>query len=137
MNVYRYYEQDLPPGYVDTPQVDHLDKLSPEKQKAEIAIRKGDKRGQSRAGAIFVFEKLDVAKALLIEARDQYLFEVSVDEKDVVHRADLRIYDEIVETLKKNEDPRSLIKEFWMGVERPSPRIELEVKKVIIVKKIR
>jgi hypothetical protein len=39
MKGYRYYESDLDPGYIDRPKSDHLPELSPDKQKAEIAIR--------------------------------------------------------------------------------------------------
>jgi nitrite reductase/ring-hydroxylating ferredoxin subunit len=52
---YRYCEEDFQPGHVEKATSDHLPDLSPDKQKAEIAIRQGDKRGSLRARAIFVF----------------------------------------------------------------------------------
>ena len=133
---YRYYEIDFQPGYVDTPTADHLPKLSPDKQRAEVAIRAGDKRGRSRAHALFVFEDLDVAKALLGQTQSKQLYEMSIEDKDILHRADLRIYDEIVDALKAKRDPDGLIREFWAGIERPSPRIELAVMKATVVRKL-
>lgn len=51
---------------------------------------------------------------------------MEIDTKDILHRADLRIYDEIVEALKQNKNADRLVKEFWQGVERPSPRTDQE-----------
>jgi len=136
MKAYRYYETDFQSGYVDTPQGDHLPSLSPEKQRAEMVIREGDKRGRSRAHAIFVFEKVAVARDLLDKTAGKHLYEMNVDEGDILHRADLRIYDEIVEALKRNEKVDLLVREFWQGIERPSPRIELAVTRAVVVRKL-
>ena len=57
---YRYCEEDLQRGYVDQAAGDHLPELSPDKQKVEVVIRRGDKRGALRAQAIFGFEKFEV-----------------------------------------------------------------------------
>ena len=136
MKGYRYYESDLDPGYIDRPKSDHLPELSPDKQKAEIAIRQGDERGSFRAHAVFVFEKLEVAKGLLGKTPGKHLYEMEIDMDDILHRADLRIYDEIVEALKQNKNTNQLVKEFWQGVERPSPRMELTVRKATAVEKL-
>jgi hypothetical protein len=133
---YRYCEEDFPRGYVNQALEDHLPKLSPDKQKAEIAIRQADKRGPPRAYATFVFEKLEIAKRLLDETKGKHLFELSISRADILHRADLRIYDEIVQALRNGEGADTLIKEFWAGVERPDPRIELSVAKAAIVRKV-
>jgi hypothetical protein len=133
---YRYYETDFQPGYIDTPTADHLPNLSPDKQKAETAIRAGDKRGRSRAHALFVFEDLDVARGVLSETRGEQLYEMSIEDKDVLHRADLRVYDEIVNALKAERNVDGLVREFWAGIERPLPRIELAVMKATVVRKI-
>jgi hypothetical protein len=61
---------------------------------------------------------------------------MSIQQSDIIHRADLRIYDEIVEALKTDQPVSHLVKEFWDGIERPSPRIELTVRKATVVKKI-
>lgn len=122
---YRYCEEDLQPGYVEHAAGDHLPELSPDKQKAEVVIRRGDKRGVLRAQAIFVFEKFEVAARLLNETTGKHLFELSIDPRDVFHRADLRIYDEIVRALQKGEKVNQLVRQFWEGVQRADPRIEL------------
>jgi hypothetical protein len=136
MKGYRYYESDLDPGYIDRPKSDHLPELSQDKQKAKIAIRQGDERGSFRAHAVFVFEKLEVAKGLLGKTPGKHLYEMEIDMDDILHRADLRIYDEIVEALKQNKNTDQLVKEFWQGVERPSPRMELTVRKATAVEKL-
>jgi hypothetical protein len=61
---------------------------------------------------------------------------MEIDADDILHRADLRIYDEIVEALQHNKNADHLVKEFWQGVERPSPRMELVVRKAIAVEKL-
>ena len=132
---YRYCEADYQPGYADTPSEDHLPKLEPEKQRAEIAIREGDKRGRSRPHALYLFESIDVAKRLLGETKGKQLYECWVDDSDILHRGDLRIYDEVVEALENNEDPDDLIRQYWAGEEREAPRVELVVKRCTFVRK--
>jgi hypothetical protein len=133
---YRFCEEDFEPGFVDQATADHLPKLAPDKQKAEIAIREADRRGPSRAIATFVFERLEIAKRLLNETKGKHLFKLSIIRADVLHRADLRIYDEIVKTLESGKNAEDLIREFWAGVERPDPRIELSVLKATVIRKI-
>ena len=133
---YRYCEEDFQPGHIDEATADHLPNLSPDKQKAEIAIRQGDKRGALRAHATFVFEKLEIAARLLGETKGKHLFELSIVPSDIFHRADLRIYDEIVAALQENETVDHLVREFWKGLERPDPRVELCVAKATVVKKL-
>jgi len=136
IKAYRFCEEDFAPGFVDRATEDHLPKLSPDKQKAELAIRRADKRGPSRAMATFVFERLEIAKRLLDETKGKHLFELAIARDDVLHRADLRIYDEVVHALKKAENADGLIEEFWAGVERPDPRMELSVAKATVLRKI-
>jgi hypothetical protein len=133
---YRFCEQDFAPGSVDQATEDHLPKLAPEKQKAEIAIRQADTRGPLRAIATFVFEELEIATRLLDETKGKHLFELSIAKADVWHRADLRIYDEIVDALQAAADVKRLLAEFWDGLERPDPRMELAVARATVVRKI-
>ncbi|HET7912406.1 MAG TPA: hypothetical protein VFL49_10270, partial [Pseudolabrys sp.] len=86
----------MAPGFVEQATEDHLPTLSPDKQKAEIAIRRADGRGPSRALSTFVFEKLNIAQRLLDENKGKHLLEFTIAPADILHRADLRIYDEIV-----------------------------------------
>jgi hypothetical protein len=133
---YRFYETDFQPGYIDTPAEDHLPNLSPDKQRAEAAIRAGDPRGRSRAHALYLFEDLNVAKGLLSETKGEQLYECRIDIQDILHRGDLRIYDQVVEALKNGRPADELIREYWAGVEREAPRIELVVNRCIFVRKI-
>ena len=98
---YRYCEEDLQPGYIEHAAGDHLPELSSDK--AEVVIRRGDKRGVLRAQAILVCEKFEVAARLLNETTGKHLYELSIDPRDVFHRADLRIYDEIVRALQERK----------------------------------
>jgi hypothetical protein len=133
---YRYCEEDFKPGHAERADGDHLPDLTPEKKNAEIIIRQGDERGSLRAKATFVFESLEIALRLLNETRGKHLFELSIDPRHVFHRADLRIYDEIVAALQKGKNVDQLVRQFWAGVERPDPRIELCVAEATIVKKL-
>jgi hypothetical protein len=133
---YRYCEEHFEPGDIERADGDHLPELSPDKQKAEIVIRRGDKRGELRAKATFAFESVEIAKRLLDETKGKHLFELSIDPRDVFHRGDLRIYDEIVVGLQRHENVEQLVMEFWEGIERPDPRIELCIRKGTIVKKL-
>jgi len=133
---YRYCEEDFQPGHIEQAKGDHLPELSPEKQRAEIVIRRGDRRGELRGRATYVFENLEVALRLLNETKGKHLFELSIDPKDVFHRADLRIYDEIVAALEKGEKVDDLVKAFWEGIERRDPRVEFCIAKGRIVRKV-
>jgi hypothetical protein len=44
-----------------------------------------------------------MAKGLLGKTTGKHLYEMEIDADDILHRADLRIYDEIVEALKQNK----------------------------------
>jgi hypothetical protein len=68
--------------------------------------------------------------------RHKHLYEMEIDADDILHRADLRIYDEIVEALKQNNNAHQLVKEFWQGIERPFPRMELTVRKATAIEKL-
>jgi hypothetical protein len=119
-SAFKYFGREMKPGQVVSPQEDHFHNLSPEKQRAEAAIRAGNRRGRLRTNAVFVFEKRDVAEALSNETDGKHLYELEVDPDDILNRSDLGIYDEIVEALKEGRNVKSLVKEFWSGVERSS-----------------
>jgi hypothetical protein len=133
---FKYLEDEFTPGQEITPQQDHLHGLSEDKKKAETCIRRADDRGDLRAHAIFVFENRRVAEDLLGKTKGKHLYEVAVNSQQILHRADLRIYDEIVEALRHDQPVDHLLKEFWEGVERPFPRIELAVSKIVIRRKV-
>ena len=133
---FKYVDGDCAPGQLIEAKEDHIGELSPAKQRAERAIREGDPRGSLRASAIYVFEDRAVAEALLHHTPGQHLYEMEVDDADILHRADLRIYDEIVDALARGRPTQALVKEFWSGTERPHPRIELAVSKARVVRKM-
>jgi hypothetical protein len=133
---FKYSEEDCQPGYVIVARGDHIGDLSPEKQRAERAIRAADPRGRMRACSVYFFERRDIAEALLDETSDKHLFEAAIEDNDVLHRADLRIYDEIVEALEQSHPIDRLLEEFWSGVERSSPRIELAVARARVTRKL-
>lgn len=133
---FRYFDSPFAPGHLVLPQSDHFQNLSKEKQAAEAAIRAGDPRGKLRANAIFVFEKREVAERLLEKTPGEHLYEVSFESGDILNLSDLRIYDEIVEALRRKQNAERLVKEFWDGIERADPRIELTVNKVTVCRKL-
>ncbi len=133
---FRFFDETFQPGYVVRPRGDHIGKLSRDKQRAERAIREGHPKGALRANAVFVFEDRHVAEALLDNASGKYLYEVEIEPEDVIHRGDLEIYDEVVEALKRGHDADPLVAQFWAGIERPSPRMELTIAKVKVRRKL-
>lgn len=133
---FKYLDSDLQPGHEVLPKDDHFPNLSAEKQKAEAVIRAGDPRGRQRAHAVFVFERRKIAEGLLDETDGKHLYELSVEPQDILSRSDLRIYDEIVEALRGGRNAGGLIEEFWAGIERPDPRIELTVAKARVRRKL-
>ena len=104
---------------------DHLSALSPEKQRAELAIRGGDPRGSLRGRAVYAFADRRVAERLLADAGGQQLYEMAIEEGDIIHRGDLRIFDEVVEALKAGRCADASIAAYWRGERRASPRVEL------------
>jgi hypothetical protein len=133
---YKYSEEECSPGELVVARQDHLPDLSPDKQKTELAIRAGDARGPLRACAVYAFADLAVAQDLLAETDGQHLYEMVIDGRDVIHQADLRIYDEIVEALKAGRSAHELVAEFWRGRRRPVPRIELCVRRMTVRRRL-
>jgi len=74
---------------------------------------------------------------LLREAADKHLYEVSIEEKDILHRGDLRIYDAIGDALRNGQPVSDLAREFWQGARWPNPRVELAASKIRVKRKIR
>jgi hypothetical protein len=133
---YRFFDLELAPGHVVLPVGEHIHKLSPAKQAAELTVRAGDPRGALRANAIFVYEDRRVALELLSKTPGEHLYELVVRHADVVSRCDLRIYDEIVDAIARREPTDGLVREFWSGAEREEPRIELTTLRAIIARKL-
>ena len=83
-------------GYVDQAAGDHLLDLAQTNKKQKLSS------GEATSAARYVLRRylglknLKSAARLLNETRGQHLFKLSMDPRDVFHRADLRIYDEIV-----------------------------------------
>lgn len=122
---YKFSEEECQPGELVIARADHLPGLSADKQRAELAIRRGDPRGPLRGHAVFAFAERRVAEDLLGKVDGQHLYEMAIEEEDILHRGDLRIYDEIVERLKAGDAVDELVAEFWEGRCRPRPRVEL------------
>jgi hypothetical protein len=136
LTAFKYLEDEFKHGEEITPKEDHFHNLREDKRKAEIAIRRADPRGGLRARAIFVFESRKVAEDLLPQTAGKHLYEVAVNENDVLHRADLTIYDDIEQALRNGNPVDRLLKDFWDGVQRPLPRIELAVSRIRVGRKI-
>jgi len=132
ITAYKFLEDKIDVGTEIAATEDHRKNLDRDKRNTEDLIRKSSKRGELRARAVFVFENRAVADDLLDQTHGKYLYEVQVDREDVLHRGDLRIYDEIHTALKNNDPTDTLLKDFWDGVQRPDARIELAVSKVRI-----
>lgn len=85
---------------------------------------------------MYAFANRSVAEDLLDESREQHLYEMEILEGDVLHCGDLRIYDEIVDALRRRADVEDLVSQFWQEIRRPNPRIEISCRKMKVRRKL-
>jgi hypothetical protein len=107
-----------PPG-------DHIEQLKPEQQTAERILRRvAGGRERLRADFIFAFDNLDWAKKYFVFKRDRTLYELAVDEKHILHSADMELFNKIATLNADTEETQALAVQYWEGVLGDGKRVE-------------
>ena len=133
---YHYSNDIFQTGQEFLPQHDHFDSLDPSQREAELAIRQG-KLGAAeiRIGAVYVWRDEDWARAAYRLSKRKYLYEVEVEERDILHQADLSHYTDTRDAINGGRSPNEHVRRYWAGEphlpEHIKPRFEILARKVI------
>jgi hypothetical protein len=115
--VYRYDTRDFAEGEVIISNGDHFDRLMPDQQRAETAIRDKMPNGHDiRATSLYTWKHLRPAELAWKFKKGNHLYELEVDEADIIHTADLDDYSSIVTAVRKREPPDSYVERYCSGV---------------------
>lgn len=99
------------------PAGDHIDNDSfgPLRQ-AEIAIRQGHAEGwRIRSESLYVYSDKDMSERDWSFKKGRYLYELEIEENDIIHRGDLQNFHEVVSALGNGLSAEDLVQRYWSG----------------------
>lgn len=79
-----------------------------------------------RSACLYLFEDLETAKKHWSKMTDGKLYQVDVDDKATLHRADMRLVDKAFCSNEESEK-QDCARNYWSGIETENPRIEILV----------
>jgi hypothetical protein len=137
--VYRTDSRDFETGEEITSRGDHRDELPDEdKREAEDAIRASRTDGAKiRADSLYTYRSLDLATSdWRFRSKDKrHLYELEIDESNIVHIGDLMIYFDVIADVRAKRDPIGTAGKYWVAA--PSERnTEYLVRKATVVKQV-
>ena len=108
----------LPPG-------DHMEDLPEDQQFAERILRReaGVDRERLRADLIFTFDSLDWTKRYYMGKAGRIVYALEVDEADIVHSADMMLFNDIAKHGQDDETAKALAAQYWNGEKRDGKRV--------------
>lgn len=116
---------------------DHYDGLTDDEKKAEDEVRAFKGGHTIRADSLYAYESEDLAsKHWQTSKGDRHLYELEVDEADIVHSGNLDTFSEVVTALRKKEDTIPAVEKYW-SKEPIGVRTEHLVKKATVVKRVK
>jgi hypothetical protein len=90
--------------------------LSPQQQTAETILRRAaGVRERVRADLIFTFDSLNWTKRYFIGKPGRSVYQPEVDERDVVHSADMQLFNQIAELNADTSEAEALAQRYWEG----------------------
>jgi hypothetical protein len=133
ISCYRIDHRELNVGDVILSSGDHIAQLNSELNVAELALRNVSReRAVIRATGLYAFENSKRAEKYFL-GKKGYLYEIEVDEQDVLHTANLLLVNKIAEARSKDAKD-SLIKSYWDGERGDGDWIEILAKKATVKK---
>ncbi|MHC2282161.1 hypothetical protein ACVME8_008804 [Bradyrhizobium diazoefficiens] len=137
--VYRTDSRDFEPGEEITSRGDHRDELPDEdKKEAEDAIRASHTDGATiRADSLYAYRSLELAKSdwRFRSKVQRHVYELDIDESDIVHVGDLMIYFAVIADVRARRDPMGTASKYWTAA--PSEKdTEYLVRKATVVRQI-
>jgi hypothetical protein len=137
--VYRTDSREFEPGEEFTSRGDHRDELPDEhKREAEDAIRAArDDGAKIRSDSLYTYRSLELAtndwKARSKDRR--HLYELEIDESNIVHVGDLMIYFDVIADVRAHRDSTATASKYWDAA--PSERnTEYLVRKATVIRQI-
>lgn len=118
-----------PPG-------DHAEDLTDPQKFAERVLRReaGEERARYRADYLFTFDNPDWSLRYFVGKDDRTLYEVEVDEADIVHSADMDLFNDIANHGQDDDTAKELAAQYWNGDKRTGKRVEFLCKGATVKK---
>ena len=135
--LYRIDRREFSVGKEILPPGDHIDFVETPLQAAEALLRRvaGD-RAKLRSEYLFVFKDLNYTGKYFLGKGGRSIYEVEVDESDILHEADMMLVNEIADVISDTPAAESLA-ERWLNQEtRDSERVEVVVAKAVVKRKL-
>ncbi|MEI9413041.1 hypothetical protein [Mesorhizobium salmacidum] len=136
---YHYSDADVPDGHVFESLSDSIDRIHAANRPAELAIRAAREDGAKRGAVVFAWRDRAWADFAYKYSKKKFLYDVVIDEADIVHIADLTHYNSVRDNLAKGESADEAIEAYWTNAptpERERPRIEILTQKFKVVSRI-
>lgn len=119
-----------------SPPGDHFGELTVKQQEAERLIREGHPNGSAlRAENVYAFpdkaraEKYWAYQCLKYE---RYLYEIEVDERDILHSGDVAHYNHIVNNYLSVEEAKRFVERYWRSEPSENPDVENIVRNAVV-----
>lgn len=124
--LYRIDQRNFAAGDPMPPPGDHMEDLAPEQQTAETILRGAADadRERWRADQIFTFDNLDWVKRYFMGKPGRTVYELEVDEKDILHSADMMLFNQIADINADTPEAQALAKRYWDGDRGNGERVE-------------
>jgi hypothetical protein len=118
ITVYRTDARTFEPGCSIASQGDHRNELPDEaKREAEDAIRAGQLNGERiRADSLYTYGSADLAQSdwqFRPKEAPRHLYELEIDEVDIVHVGDLQIYYAVIADIRAKRDAAHSVERYW------------------------
>jgi hypothetical protein len=126
----RYFRTDpreFVPGDEMPPPGDHLEELQDELRHAEMLVR--EVGCTCRAYNLYVFADKERARWYWLLKKARYLYEVEVQDNDILHTGDMNLLREIANVWHQPTEARKLAEKYREGGMGDDPLIELVVRK--------
>jgi hypothetical protein len=93
MATYRYDTEEHADGQNVQQTIDHIDRLTATQREAELLVRAGKRCGESiRGKSVYSYLNKDFAEFAWRNRKGRHLYEVEIDDADILHMADLDAY---------------------------------------------
>ncbi|MGY8635826.1 hypothetical protein RAD15_25480 [Bradyrhizobium sp. 14AA] len=136
--LYRIDQRTFKAGDHMPPPGDHAEDLTEPQKFAERILRReaGEHRARYRADHLFTFDNPDWSRRYFNGKDNRTLYEVEVDEADIVHSADMDLFNDIANHGQDDDTAKELATQYWNGDKRKGDRVEhlckgAKVKKVL------
>jgi hypothetical protein len=125
LTLYRIDQRPFAPGDAIPPPGDHFADLQPAQQTAETILRHAaGVRERLRADLIFTFDNFDWAKRYFTLKAGRTLYELDVDKLDVVHSADMELFNAIAKINADTPEAQAFAARYWQGDQGDGKRVE-------------